>query len=166
MAAVNKVRAVAKVNDSKGWPWPNGGEGNFGWIELVGDANKSREELAIDAISRSRSSSWSSGANIDINESTSWNGEGPPWPANKHGNDEVDSVVKLKERLQLAERTSSQLAELYQKYRLRWLEESYRARVLEGYAPKGVTAYSPHQITWDAPSPAQSTSGARFLEVN
>jgi hypothetical protein len=75
-------------------------------------------------------------------------------------------MAKLKERLQLAEKINSRLEQLYQKYRLRWLEESYRARVLEEYAPEGVSTYPPHQISWNAPSPAQSTSKTRFREAN
>ncbi|KAG2086458.1 uncharacterized protein F5147DRAFT_659214 [Suillus discolor] len=102
--------------------------------------------------SRSRSSSWSSEASVDA---TLWNG-GAPQPANEHEKDKVDSMAKLKERLQLAEKINSRLEQLYQKYRLRWLEESYRARVLEEYAPEGVSTYPPHQISWNAPSPAQS----------
>ncbi|KAG1751525.1 uncharacterized protein EDB91DRAFT_1078292 [Suillus paluster] len=46
----------------------------------------------------------------------------------------VDSIARLKERLQLAEMNCTRLENLYQKYRLRWLEENYQ----------------------DAPSPAQS----------
>ncbi|KAG2059278.1 hypothetical protein BDR06DRAFT_1003413 [Suillus hirtellus] len=65
-------------------------------------------------------------------------------------------MAKLKERLQLVEKINSRLEQLYQKYRLRWLEESYQARVLEEYAPEGVSTYPPHQISWNAPSPAQS----------
>ncbi|KAG1861862.1 hypothetical protein C8R48DRAFT_673315 [Suillus tomentosus] len=102
-------------------------------IELVHSATESGEELAINTTSRSRSSSWSSEASVDA---TSWNG-GAPQPVNEHEKDEVDSMAKLKERLQLAEKINSRLEQLYQKYRLRWLEESYRARVLEEYALEG-----------------------------
>ncbi|KAG1848280.1 hypothetical protein F4604DRAFT_1687805 [Suillus subluteus] len=39
---------------------------------------------------------------------------------------------------------------------LHWLEENYRARVLEIYAPPGIDTCSPHQIAWNTPSPNQS----------
>ncbi|KAG2738550.1 hypothetical protein P692DRAFT_20882543 [Suillus brevipes Sb2] len=77
-----------------------------------------------------------------------------------HGAGDKESIAKLKERLQLAELGCSRLAELYQKYRLHWLEEHHRAKVLEEYAPDGIDTCSAHQITWDAPSsPIQSDDG-------
>ncbi|KAG1868017.1 hypothetical protein C8R48DRAFT_771726 [Suillus tomentosus] len=76
-----------------------------------------------------------------------------------HGTGDAESVAKLKERLQLAELGCSRLTELYQKYRLRWLEEYYRAKVLEEYAPHEIDTCSPHQIAWDAPSPIQGDDG-------
>ncbi|KAG2740717.1 hypothetical protein P692DRAFT_20881158 [Suillus brevipes Sb2] len=66
-----------------------------------------------------------------------------------------DSMADVKERLQRAELGCSRYEELYKKYRLRWLEETYRARILEQYAPNGISTISPGQITWDAPSPIQ-----------
>ncbi|KAG1852163.1 hypothetical protein F4604DRAFT_1933729 [Suillus subluteus] len=69
---------------------------------------------------------------------------------------EADSIAKLKEQLRLAEFGCSRLEDLYQKYRLRWLEESYRAKVLEEYAPSGISICSSRQIMWDAPSPIHS----------
>ncbi|KAG1761717.1 hypothetical protein EDD22DRAFT_953812 [Suillus occidentalis] len=66
---------------------------------------------------------------------------------------EEESIVELKERLRLAELGCSRLQAQYQMYRLRWLEEQYRASILEEYAPAGISTYSPHQIEWDAPSP-------------
>lgn len=80
-----------------------------------------------------------------------------------HETGDAESVARLKERLQLAELGCSRLAELYQKYRLRWLEEHYRAKVLEEYAPRGIDTCSAHQIAWDAPSPIQSMSYAHSL---
>ncbi|KAG2339570.1 hypothetical protein BDR05DRAFT_951064 [Suillus weaverae] len=77
-------------------------------------------------------------------------------PEQSHETGEADSVAELEEQLQLAELGCSRLEELYQKYRLRWLEESYQAGVLEEYTPSGVSTCPPHQITWDAPSPIQS----------
>jgi hypothetical protein len=76
---------------------------------------------------------------------------------------EVDSITSLKERLQLAEMECSRLESLHQKYRLRWLEENYRARLLKEYAPDGISTCSPHQIAWNAPSPAQSMSDWHIL---
>ncbi|KAG2752733.1 hypothetical protein P692DRAFT_20723230 [Suillus brevipes Sb2] len=77
-----------------------------------------------------------------------------------HGAGDEESIAKLKERLQLAELGCSRLTELYQKYRLRWLEEHHRAKVLEEYAPDGIDTCSAHQIAWDAPSsPIQSDDG-------
>ncbi|KIK46531.1 hypothetical protein CY34DRAFT_9656 [Suillus luteus UH-Slu-Lm8-n1] len=76
-----------------------------------------------------------------------------------HGAGDEESIAKLKERLQLAELGCSRLAELYQKYRLRWLEEHHRVKVLEEYAPDGIDTCSAHQIVWDAPSPIQSDDG-------
>jgi hypothetical protein len=81
-----------------------------------------------------------------------------------HGAGDAESIAELKERLQRAELGCSRLTELYQKYRLRWLEEHHRAKVLEGYAPHGIDTCSAHQIAWDAPSPIQSMSDANSLE--
>ncbi|KAG1874034.1 hypothetical protein C8R48DRAFT_769423 [Suillus tomentosus] len=69
---------------------------------------------------------------------------------------EVESVAGLKERLKLAETGCARLEEMYQTYRLRWLEEIYRTKVLERYAPQGIDTCPPYQIPWNAPSPAQS----------
>ncbi|KAG0704715.1 hypothetical protein DFH29DRAFT_997408 [Suillus ampliporus] len=76
-----------------------------------------------------------------------------------HGTGDMESVAKLKEQLQLVELGCSRLAELYQKYRLHWLEEHYWAKVLEEYAPHGINTCSAHQIAWDTPSPIQSDDG-------
>ncbi|KAG2740370.1 hypothetical protein P692DRAFT_20881013 [Suillus brevipes Sb2] len=77
-------------------------------------------------------------------------------PIRDHETSEEESISNLKERLRHAEIGCSRLEELYQKYRLRWLEESYRARVLEKHAPGGIDTCSPRQIAWDSPSPIQS----------
>jgi hypothetical protein len=50
-----------------------------------------------------------------------------------------DSIAKLKERLRLADLCYSELEELYKNYRLRWLEECYWTRILEEYAPVGIS---------------------------
>ncbi|KIK37770.1 hypothetical protein CY34DRAFT_108953 [Suillus luteus UH-Slu-Lm8-n1] len=76
--------------------------------------------------------------------------------AQKHEDDEVDSIARLKERLQLAEMSCARLQQQFQKYRLRWLEESYRVRMMKEYAPSEISICSPHQIAWEAPSPTQS----------
>ncbi|KAG0701028.1 hypothetical protein DFH29DRAFT_876207 [Suillus ampliporus] len=60
--------------------------------------------------------------------------------------DEEDFIANLKEKLEHAESDCSRLEELYQKYRLCWLEEYHQARVLEEYAPYGINACSVHQI--------------------
>ncbi|KAG0695577.1 hypothetical protein DFH29DRAFT_879955 [Suillus ampliporus] len=121
-------------------------------IELVGDDNERGEELT--RVSES---------NIDVDDPTLHKNVAPPQLANEHEKDQVNSMSKLKEQLQLAEMNCSRLEELYQKYRLHWLEESYWVRALEEYAPNGVSTYSPRQITWDAPSPAQSEYDAEVL---
>lgn len=62
----------------------------------------------------------------------------------------------MEERLQLAEINCTRLEELYQKYRLRWLEENYWVRVMKEHTPSGISTFSSRQIAWDAPSPTQS----------
>ncbi|KAG1754734.1 uncharacterized protein EDB91DRAFT_1076840 [Suillus paluster] len=119
-------------------------------IELVCSTNQRGEELTSHGISE-----------VDVHNGcpSVGNNETHILPVESHKPGEMESIANLKERLQLAELSCSRLKEaqeLYQKYRLRWLEESYRARVLEGYAPHGINTYSPRQITWDAPSPIQS----------
>lgn len=75
-------------------------------------------------------------------------------------------MADVKERLRRAELGCSRYEELYKKYRLRWLEETYRARILEQYAPNGISTISPGQITWDAPSPIQCMSDMCFPSIN
>lgn len=77
-----------------------------------------------------------------------------------------ESVAELKERLRLAELNCVKLGELYQTYRLRWLEENYRATILEEYAPNGISTISPRQIAWDAPSPFPIVSNACSPKIN
>jgi hypothetical protein len=133
-------------------------------VELVGNADESSEEIAgvrsVTTTNRSQNSSYTSEANVDGNGLSTRINDVSLAPANSHEEGKVDTMAKLKERLRLAEMNCSRLEELYQKYRLRWLEENYRVRVLEEYAPNGVSTCSPHQIPWDAPSPTQSTSDA------
>ncbi|KAG2106184.1 uncharacterized protein F5147DRAFT_774997 [Suillus discolor] len=74
----------------------------------------------------------------------------------EHETSEEESMASLKERLQCAELGCLMLGELCQKYRVRWLEQNYRAMVLEEYAPPGIDTCSPRQMTWDTPSPIQS----------
>ncbi|KAG1863917.1 hypothetical protein F4604DRAFT_1683530 [Suillus subluteus] len=120
-------------------------------IELVGDDNESREELATVCES-----------NIDVDDPTLHKNVAPPQLANEHEKDQVNSVARLNERLQLVEMNCSKLEELYQTYRLRWLEEKSRVRALQKYAPEGVSTYSPRQMTWNAPSPAPSGCDVDF----
>ncbi|KAG1793468.1 uncharacterized protein HD556DRAFT_1308606 [Suillus plorans] len=128
--------------------------------KLVDNTNESGEEIAsvkvANTINDSQSPPKTSKANFDDSGPSVQNDEAPPLAVREYENGEVDSMVKLKERLQLAEKNCSRLEELRQKYRLRWLEENYRARVLEEYAPNGINTCPPHQIAWDAPSPVQS----------
>lgn len=74
-------------------------------------------------------------------------------------------MADVKERLRRAELGCERLEELYKKYRLRWLEENYRARILQEYVPN-VTSTSPGQIPWDAPSPIQCMSGVCSPSIN
>ncbi|KAG1869097.1 hypothetical protein C8R48DRAFT_771270 [Suillus tomentosus] len=101
-------------------------------------------------------------AELDGNRHPMANSEVPLPPAKNNDmsrlNQEIEEdgfIANLKERLERAESGCSRLEELYQKYRLRWLEEYHRARTLEEYAPCGIDAYSARQIMWDAPSPVQ-----------
>lgn len=93
--------------------------------------------------------------------------EVPPSPVKSSGasgvNQEIneDLVADLKQRLERAESNCARLDELCQKYRHRWLEECYRTKVLEEYAPSGINTVSAHQIPWDAPSPVQGASDSR-----
>ncbi|KAG1894675.1 uncharacterized protein F5891DRAFT_1254821 [Suillus fuscotomentosus] len=129
-------------------------------IELVDNTNESGKEIAsvkgANTINNSQSPPKTSKANFDDNGPSVRNDEAPPLAVREYENGEVDSMVELKERLQLAEKNCLRLEELRQKYRLRWLEENYQARVLEEYAPNEIDTCPPHQIAWDAPSPAQS----------
>ncbi|KAG0693834.1 hypothetical protein DFH29DRAFT_1006881 [Suillus ampliporus] len=120
-------------------------------IELVGNANPRGEGSEVDNDDNRLSVGKNEVALVPVKSHE--RGEAA------HGTGDAESVAKLKERLQLAELGCSRLAKLYQKYRLRWLEEHYRAKVLEEYAPHGIDTSSAHQIAWDAPSPIQSDDG-------
>ncbi|KAG1719885.1 hypothetical protein EDB19DRAFT_1836375 [Suillus lakei] len=118
-------------------------------IELAGNANPKGKGSEVD---------------VDDNRLSAGNNEVALLSVKSHGRSkagmgDAESQAKLKERLELAQLGCSRLGELYQKYRLRWLEEHYRAKVLEEYAPHGINTCSPHQIAWDAPSPIQSDDG-------
>ncbi|KAG2737574.1 hypothetical protein P692DRAFT_20761394 [Suillus brevipes Sb2] len=114
-------------------------------IELVGNIDESGEELAS-----------ASEATLDGNGPSAMNDEAPPLPVNDDEKHETESITSLQKRLQLVEMECSRLESLHQKYRLRWLEEIYRATVLKAYAPEGISTCSPHQIEWNAPSPTQT----------
>ncbi|KAG0702480.1 hypothetical protein DFH29DRAFT_875140 [Suillus ampliporus] len=79
--------------------------------------------------------------------------------------EKVESIASLKEQLQLAQIGCARLGEMYQTYRLRWLEEVYRTKVLERYAPQEINTCSPHQIPWDTPSPVQSEDGGEVESI-
>ncbi|KAG2097264.1 uncharacterized protein F5147DRAFT_778066 [Suillus discolor] len=87
-------------------------------IELVlGDIDESSVELA--SVSE---------ANVDSNDPSALNDEAPLLPVNDDEKYKTDSIASLKEQLQLTEMKCSgklRLEGLYQKYRLRWLEENY-----------------------------------------
>ncbi|KAG2110223.1 uncharacterized protein F5147DRAFT_651872 [Suillus discolor] len=80
-------------------------------------------------------------ATLDGNGPSALNDEAPLLPVNDDEKHKVDSITSLKE--------------------LRWLEENYRARLLKEYAPDGISTWSPHQIAWNAPSPAQTEYGTK-----
>jgi hypothetical protein len=104
--------------------------------------------------------------NFDGNNPSVQNKEAPLFPVNSNEECKVDSMTKLKERLQLVEMNCSRLESLYQKYRLHWLEENHQTRVLEEYTPNAISTCSPCQIPWDAPSPTQSMSEVCSLEIH
>ncbi|KAG1771811.1 hypothetical protein EDD22DRAFT_842622 [Suillus occidentalis] len=119
-------------------------------IELVGNIDESGEELAS-----ARSVDVTSEATLDGNGPSALNNGPPLLPVNDDEKHETESITSLQKRLQLVEKECSRLESLHQKYRLRWLEETYRAKVLKEYAPEGTSTCSPRQIAWNAPSPAQ-----------
>lgn len=137
-------------------------------IEFEGYTDQKGEELARSGarfvinpiIHHSQSSSPTSEVNVD--NSLPGENEAPHLPVKDQETGEVESIDTLKQRLKLAEQNCARLEELYQTYRLRWLEENYRASVLEVYAPAGIDTCSPRQLAWNAPSPIQSMSGACF----
>lgn len=115
----------------------------------------------------SQSSSYTRRADIEKGlVSVEENEEALQLPKHDHERREEESLVKLKEQLRLAELGCSRLQKQYQMYRLRWLEEHYRASILKEYAPAGISTYSPHQIEWDAPSPGQSMSDTASPRMN
>ncbi|KAG2341460.1 hypothetical protein BDR05DRAFT_949778 [Suillus weaverae] len=106
--------------------------------ELVDNANESGEKIAsvkfVNTIDNSRSPPKTSKVNFDDNGPLAWDDKAPPLAVREYENGKVDSMAKLKERLQLVEKNCSRLEELYQR----------------------IDTCSPHQIVWDAPSPTQS----------
>ncbi|KAG1866146.1 hypothetical protein F4604DRAFT_1928156 [Suillus subluteus] len=129
-------------------------QGNYINLNLrieISDSTNQKEKLTSYGISE---------ADIDDNSPPAWNGGAPPHEAGRVDQEtgEADSIARLKERLAHAELGCLRLEELYKKYRLRWLEENYRARVLEKYAPRDINTCSACQIDWNAPSPVQDYS--------
>ncbi|KAG2750659.1 hypothetical protein P692DRAFT_20873077 [Suillus brevipes Sb2] len=114
----------------------------------ISDSTDQKEKLTSYGVSE---------ADIDNNSPPAWNSEDPPHEACKvdQETDVADSIARLQKRLEIAELGCLRLEELYRKYRLRWLEENYRAGVLEQYAPREIDTCSARQIPWDAPSPVQ-----------
>ncbi|KAG2129753.1 hypothetical protein DEU56DRAFT_758039 [Suillus clintonianus] len=113
-------------------------------IEAAGNGNQRGEPIIVRA------------TDVDKNSPSAEDNEAPALLEEHNHEKNEDSVAKLKEQLQLADLRYSKLEELYQKCRLRWLEECYRTKILEEYAPSEINTYSPRQITWNAPSPTQT----------
>ncbi|KAG1862622.1 hypothetical protein F4604DRAFT_1683773 [Suillus subluteus] len=113
-------------------------------IEAAGNGNQRGKPIIVRA------------TDIDKNSPSAEDNEAPVLLEEHNHEKNKDSVAKLKEQLQLADLRYSKLEELYQKCRLRWLEECYRTKILEEYAPSEINTYSPRQITWNAPSPTQN----------
>ncbi|KAG1894619.1 uncharacterized protein F5891DRAFT_1195060 [Suillus fuscotomentosus] len=109
-------------------------------IELASKVNERDEPVELASVSE---------VHIDKNRPSMENKGLPEHNCETH----EESVAELKERLRFAELNCSKLGELYQKYRLRWLEENHRATILEEYAPDGVSTVSSRQIEWDTSSP-------------
>ncbi|KAG1861037.1 hypothetical protein C8R48DRAFT_774304 [Suillus tomentosus] len=127
-------------------------------IEIVGDANRRSEHEGLSGIGK---------ADIEKGLPSTEKEEAPPHlPEYNYERREEESITKLKEQLRLAELGCSRLQEQYQTYRLRWLEEHHRAKILEEYAPTGISTYPPRQIEWDAPSPIQSDDGYDFGDID
>ncbi|KAG2042376.1 hypothetical protein BDR03DRAFT_979009 [Suillus americanus] len=88
-------------------------------IELVDNANESSKEITsikfVNTIDNSRSPPKTSEVNFDDNGPSAQDDEALPLAVREYENGEVDSMAKLKERLQLAEKNCLRLEELYQK---------------------------------------------------
>jgi hypothetical protein len=139
-------------------------------IEITGNVDKKSEHARADDIgcvdtTIVDSQSLSNTRKFDVKKdlASAENEEAPlhlPECDHERHKPEEESIAKLKEQLRLAELGCSRLQAQFQVYRLRWLEECHRARILEEYAPIGINTCPPRQIQWDAPSPIQSTSDA------
>ncbi|KAG0694143.1 hypothetical protein DFH29DRAFT_1006602 [Suillus ampliporus] len=114
-------------------------------IEIAGNANQRSEHEGLAGLGK---------ADVEKGLASAENKETLHLPKYNHETHEEESIDKLKERLRLTELGCLRLQAQYQMYRLRWLEEHYRARILEEYVPTGINTCSPHQIEWDAPSPS------------
>ncbi|KAG0701807.1 hypothetical protein DFH29DRAFT_875621 [Suillus ampliporus] len=121
-------------------------------IEIAGNANQRSEHEGL----AGAGSSYTRKADVEKGLASTENEEALHLPKHNHERHEEESIAKLKEQLRLTELGCSRLQVQYQMYRLHWLEEYYRARILEEYVPTGINTCSPHQIEWDAPSPIQS----------
>ncbi|KAG2091807.1 uncharacterized protein F5147DRAFT_779855 [Suillus discolor] len=157
----NRESALAKMQQSLG---PNfklqGHDTNLNLPnEIAGNTDGREEEVAnhgvrfIDAIINHLKGSLLAS---DVVYDNCHPNQTPFLPVREHETSEEVSMASLKERLQCAELGCLMLGELCQKYRVRWLEQNYRAMVLEEYAPPGIDTCSPHQMMWDTPSPIQS----------
>ncbi|KAG1726037.1 hypothetical protein EDD22DRAFT_849021 [Suillus occidentalis] len=123
-------------------------------IEIAGNANQKSEPKKL------------AGEGCREGLALSRERRGPPHLLeHSHKELEEESIPTLKEQLRLAELACSRLQVQYEKYRLRWLEENHRARILKEYAPAGISTWSPRQIDWNAPSPIQSDDNDGFEDI-
>ncbi|KAG1726247.1 hypothetical protein EDD22DRAFT_853570 [Suillus occidentalis] len=126
-------------------------------IEIAGNANQKSEPKKLAGEGK---------ADVEKGLPLAENEEAPPHLLeHSHKELEEESIPTLKERLRLAELACSRLQVQYEKYRLRWLEENHRARILKEYAPAGISTWSPRQIDWNAPSPIQSDDDDGFEDI-
>ncbi|KAG1842823.1 hypothetical protein C8R48DRAFT_678920 [Suillus tomentosus] len=123
-------------------------------IGIAGNTDRRKGNYTNHRVKLSHSESSPQTSGVDVNDNLQ--AETLLLPVRNHEAGQAEFIDVLKERLRLAELGCLKLQELCQKYRLGWLEENYRATVLEEYAPPGIDTCSPHQITWETPSPIQS----------
>ncbi|KAG2053005.1 hypothetical protein BDR06DRAFT_972682 [Suillus hirtellus] len=124
-------------------------------------------EIAGDGDQRSRNEGLAGVRQADVEKGLALaeNEEVLHLPEHTHERHGKESIAKLEEQLRLTESGCSRLQAQYQKYRLRWLEEYHRARIMEEYVPNRISTWPPRQIQWDAPSPIQSDNDDEFEDI-